>query len=721
VDFLSDSLSLVMCGIFAYLNYQTPCSRKQIADILINGLRRLEYRGYDSAGIAINDWCPDCQEGDIANPESTLVIRRSGKVEELNKAVQQILGGKSDDPIFHTHIGIAHTRWATHGKPNETNAHPQSSDKTHSFTVVHNGIITNYKAVREILERKGVVFETETDTEVIPKLMLHVYQQNVNHSFQKIVELAIRELEGSFALACKSRLFPGEVVATRRGSPLLIGIKSKHKLTMDHLPICYPPKERWGSRCFFDDWPEESGDGEISESPKKAQTAVNPPNVADLEYRLSGQPNHTEIEFFVSSDTSAVVEHTDRVIYMEDNDIAAIKNGTLVIHRITKTDNEQTSRDIITLQLELKEIMKGNYDYFMQKEIFEQPESILNTMRGRVNFNDLTVTLGGLKNHLVDIMRSRRLIFIGCGTSYNSVIAVRSLTEELTELPVMVELASDFLDRRTPVFRDDVCIFISQSGETADTLLALRYCLKRGVLTLGITNTVGSTLSRETHCGIHMNAGPEIGVASTKAYTSQIVALVMFALVLSQDRISLKARRQTIIEGLNRLPDQVNEILVKNDEIAAVAKDLEMAKSILVLGRGYNFATCLEGALKLKELTYIHAEGIMSGELKHGPLALVDTEMRVIMVITRDSLYDKSLNALHEVHSRQGKPVLICSAPDEHVKDLCKAIIEIPTTVDCLQSILAVVPLQLLSFHIALAKGLDIDCPRNLAKSVTVE
>jgi len=357
----------------------------------------------------------------------------------------------------------------------------------------------------------------------------------------------------------------------------------------------------------------------------------------------------------------------------------------------------------------------------MQKEIFEQPESILNTMRGRVNFNDLTVTLGGLKNHLVDIMRSRRLIFIGCGTSYNSSIAVRSLTEELTELPVMVELASDFLDRRTPVFRDDVCIFISQSGETADTLLALRYCLKRGVLTLGITNTVGSTLSRETHCGIHMNAGPEIGVASTKAYTSQIVALVMFALVLSQDRISLKARRQTIIEGLNRLPDQVNEILVKNDEIAAVAKDLEMAKSILVLGRGYNFATCLEGALKLKELTYIHAEGIMSGELKHGPLALVDTEMRVIMVITRDSLYDKSLNALHEVHSRQGKPVLICSAPDEHVKDLCKAIIEIPTTVDCLQSILAVVPLQLLSFHIALAKGLDIDCPRNLAKSVTVE
>uniref|UniRef100_A0A5K3FY91 Glutamine--fructose-6-phosphate transaminase (isomerizing) n=1 Tax=Mesocestoides corti TaxID=53468 RepID=A0A5K3FY91_MESCO len=485
---------------------------------------------------------------------------------------------------------------------------------------------------------------------------------------------------------------------------------------MDQIPISYPTKERWGSHYFVDMDGDGSESGSASSPPPPSTPHTNP------EYQLSAQSDKKDIEFFFSSDPSAVIEHTDRVIYLEDNDIAAVRDGTLSIHRITKKANEPSVRDIVTLHLEINEIMKGSYEYFMQKEIFEQPDSILNTMRGRVNFSDLSIVLGGIKNNLVDIKRSRRLMFIGCGTSYNSAIAVRELLEELTELPVVVELASDFLDRRTPVFRDDVCIFISQSGETADTLMALRYCLARGVMTLGITNTAGSTLSRETHCGIHMNAGPEIGVASTKAYTSQIITMVMFALVLSEDRISLQARRRHIIEALGRLPEQVDSILKKEDAIIEMAENMRNARSILVLGRGYNYATCLEGALKLKELTYIHAEGIMSGELKHGPLAMVDAEMRVIIIVTKDRLYEKILNALHEVHSRRGKPIVIANeGSDDYLKKLASVVFEVPQTVDCLQGILAVVPLQLLSYHIARLKGLDVDCPRNLAKSVTVE
>jgi glucosamine--fructose-6-phosphate aminotransferase (isomerizing) len=365
--------------------------------------------------------------------------------------------------------------------------------------------------------------------------------------------------------------------------------------------------------------------------------------------------------------------------------------------------------------------MKGSYSTFMQKEIFEQPESIMNTMRGRINFESSQVKLGGLSEHIATIRRCRRLIFIACGTSYHSALATRQILEETTELPVVVELASDFLDRSTPIFRDDVCFFISQSGETADTLNALRYCKKRGALVVGVTNTVGSSISRETHCGVHINAGPEIGVASTKAYTSQILALVMIALMLCEDRISMQVRRQEIIQGLQQLPDLIKEVLRLDDEIKKLAEDLYQQKSLLVIGRGFQFATCLEGALKIKELTYMHSEGIFAGELKHGPLALVDKDMPVIVVVVQDDTYAKCHNALQQVEARHGRTIVICNKGDEETKKHAFQTLEVPQIVDCLQGILTVIPLQLLSFHIAVLKNCDVDCPRNLAKSVTVE
>ncbi|XP_046391782.1 glutamine--fructose-6-phosphate aminotransferase [isomerizing] 2 isoform X5 [Ischnura elegans] len=428
-----------------------------------------------------------------------------------------------------------------------------------------------------------------------------------------------------------------------------------------------------------------------------------------------------EVEYFFASDASAVIEHTNRVIFLEDDDVAAVKEGTLSIHRLKRSLDDPHLREITTLKMEIQQIMKGNFSSFMQKEIFEQPESVVNTMRGRLNFQSKTVTLGGIKDYIPEIKRCRRLMLIGCGTSYHSAVATRQLLEELTELPVMVELASDFLDRNTPIFRDDVCFFISQSGETADTLMALRYCKQRGALIVGITNTVGSSICRESHCGVHINAGPEIGVASTKAYTSQFISMVMFALVMSEDRISLKSRRHEIIEGLCQLGDQIKEVLKLDEAVKELAEDLFQNKSLLIMGRGYNFATCMEGALKVKELTYMHSEGIMAGELKHGPLALVDKAMPIIMIVTRDPVYVKCMNALQQVTAREGRPIVICEKGDEETKQFASRVLEVPHTVDCLQGILTVIPMQLLSYHIAVLRGCNVDCPRNLAKSVTVE
>ncbi|KAH8246825.1 hypothetical protein KR032_000849 [Drosophila birchii] len=683
-----------MCGIFAYLNYLTPKSRQEVLDLLLQGLKRLEYRGYDSTGIAIDD--PNPTEGN-----AIVLVKRTGKVKVLEDAIAEVCRGEDYSRPIDTHIGIAHTRWATHGVPSEVNSHPQRSDLENSFVVVHNGIITNYKDVKTLLEKRGHVFESDTDTEVIAKLVHHLWQKHPGYTFGELVEQAIQQLEGAFAIAFKSRHFPGECVASRRGSPLLVGIKAKTKLATDHIPILYAKAHRPHGQ------------------PQQQTYQVLPHGDCSAEF----QPlEHKEVEYFFASDASAVIEHTNRVIYLEDDDVAAVKqDGTLSIHRLNKSSDDPHAREIITLKMEIQQIMKGNYDYFMLKEIFEQPESVVNTMRGRMRFDAQNVVLGGIKEYIPEIKRCRRLMLIACGTSYHSAVATRQLLEELTELPVMVELASDFLDRNTPIFRDDVCFFISQSGETADTLMALRYCKQRGALIVGITNTVGSSICRESHCGVHINAGPEIGVASTKAYTSQFISLVMFALVMSEDRLSLQQRRLEIINGLSQLDEHIRTVLKLNSQVQELAKELYQHKSLLIMGRGFNFATCLEGALKVKELTYMHSEGILAGELKHGPLALVDDEMPVLMIVLRDPVYTKCMNALQQVTSRKGRPILICEEGDTETMSFSTRSLQIPRTVDCLQGVLTVIPLQLLSYHIAVLRGCDVDCPRNLAKSVTVE
>uniref|UniRef100_A0AAQ4RI31 glutamine--fructose-6-phosphate transaminase (isomerizing) n=1 Tax=Gasterosteus aculeatus aculeatus TaxID=481459 RepID=A0AAQ4RI31_GASAC len=609
-----------------------------ILEILLKGLHRLEYRGYDSSGVGIDggngkDW--------ETNAKSIQLIKQRGKVKALDEEIDSKPKQQDVDldVEFDVHLGIAHTRWATHGVPSAVNSHPQRSDKNNEFIVIHNGIITNYKDLRKFLESKDYEFESETDTETIAKLVKYMFdnRENDDISFATLVEQTTRLLEGAFALVFKSVHYPGEAVGTRRGSPLLMGVRSDHKLSSDHIPVLYTTKDKKGCGA-----------------------------IARMEQDTCLFPvDEKAVEYYFASDASAVIEHTNRVIFLEDDDVAAVREGRLSIHRIKRTAGDYPARAIQTLQMELQQIMKGNFSSFMQKEIFEQPESVVNTMRGRINFDNNTVILGGLKDHIKEIQRCRRLILIACGTSYHAGVATRQVLEELTELPVMVELASDFLDRNTPVFRDDVCFFISQSGETADSLMALHYCKERGALTVGITNTVGSSISRETDCGVHINAGPEIGVASTKAYTSQFVALIMFALLMCDDRISVQPRRREIIQGLRVLPDLIKEVLSLDDEIQKLATELYQQKSVLIMGRGYHYATCLEGAL--------------------------------------------------------GRPIVICDKDDFETAKNSSRTINVPHCVDCLQGVLSVIPLQLLSFHLAVLRGYDVDCPRNLAKSVTVE
>lgn len=498
---------------------------------------------------------------------------------------------------------------------------------------------------------KGLRFETETDTECIAKLAKYIYDQHPNLNFVDLTKTVINELEGAYGLLIKSVHYPHEVVAARKGSPLVIGVKTQKRMKVDFVDVEYSEDAAL---------PAEAASQNAAI--KKATSSFLSPAAASLTapdksllHRSQSRAFMTDdgmpmaAEFFLSSDPAAIIEHTKKVMYLEDDDIAHIHEGSLNIHRLKKADGSSNVRTIQTLELELQEIMKGKFDHFMQKEIFEQPESVVNTMRGRLDTENKTVTLGGLRSYIATIRRCRRIIFIACGTSYHSCMAVRGIFEELTEIPIAVELASDFLDRQAPVFRDDTCVFVSQSGETADSLMALRYCLERGALTVGIVNVVGSSISLLTHCGVHVNAGPEIGVASTKAYTSQFIAMVMFALSLSEDRASKTQRRIEIMEGLGNISAQIKEILELDQPIKQLCqKTFKNQKSLLLLGRGSQFSTALEGALKIKEISYLHCEAVMSGELKHGVLALVDENLPIIMILTRDDIFKKSLNAYQQ-------------------------------------------------------------------------
>ncbi|KAJ3129780.1 glutamine--fructose-6-phosphate transaminase (isomerizing) [Nowakowskiella sp. JEL0407] len=685
-----------MCGIFAYINYLVDRDRAFILNTLLNGLARLEYRGYDSVGLAV--------DGDVE--DEALVYKVVGKVVSLRKKIEGITE-LNTTKVFDNHSGMAHTRWATHGVPSEKNSHPHRSDPKNEFLVVHNGIITNYKELRTVLEKFGYVFDSDTDTETVAKLAKYIYDTQKKTmgsalTFTALVKAVCKELQGAFALIFKSVHFPGELVAARRGSPLLVGVKTAKKLKVDFVNI-------------------ENSEPEPAEK-DSSFLDVDAPRMRRTQSRsfLGEDGSLQPVEYILASDASAIIEHTKKVLYLEDDDVAHIALGDLHIHRLRRDDSMSSVRPIQTLEAELAQIQKGNFAHFMQKEVFEQPESVVNTMRGRINFDEHLVVLGGLRSQLANIRRSRRIIFCACGTSFHSCVATRALFAELTELPISVELSSQFLDEQVPVFRDDVCVFVSQSGETKDTLLALQYCKERGALCVGVTNTVGSTISRETHCGVHINAGPEISVASTKAYTSQFIALTMMALQLSDDNLQKLNRRKEIMEGLFRLSGDIRGALALDAQLKEISTQLAKVESIILLGRGFQGATCLEGALKIKEVTYIHAEGILAGELKHGPLALIDEKTPIILVMNTDRHRAEVDNAFKQVTARGGRPIILAN-DDDPDNDTLKnyTVVRVPKTVDALQGIINIIPLQLLSYHLAVAKGINPDYPRNLAKSVT--
>lgn len=693
-----------MCGIFAYLNYGVNRERRYILQVLFNGLRRLEYRGYDSAGICIDD-SSSPSPSLLPSPSSSvngcppLVFRQEGNIESLVKSVYKEVAETelNLEESFSIHAGIAHTRWATHGEPAPRNSHPQTSGAGNEFLVVHNGVITNYEVLKETLIRHGFTFESETDTEVIPKLAKFVFDKANEEegdqpvTLSQVVVEVMRHLEGAYALIFKSQHYPNELIACKRGSPLLLGVK------------------------------------ELNED------LNNGPALHDDKFlSKNGHPK----ELFLSSDANAIVEHTKKVLMIEDGEVVHLKDGAV---SILKFDNAKgrnggtyarpasVQRALSILEMEVEQINKGNYEHYMQKEIHEQPESLTTTMRGRLirggSCKAKSVLLGGLKDHLKTIRRSRRIVFIGCGTSYNAALAARPILEELSDLPVTMEIASDLVDRQAPIYREDTAVFVSQSGETADTLQALEYASENGALCVGITNTVGSAIARKTHCGVHINAGAEIGVASTKAYTSQIVVMAMLALAIGGDTISTQARREAIIDGLCDLPNKVREVLKLDQEMKDLAKQLIAEQSLLVFGRGYNYATALEGALKVKEVALMHSEGILAGEMKHGPLALVDENLPILVIATRDACFSKQQSVIQQLHARKGRLIVMCSKGDAAsiIPGGSCRVIEVPQVEDCLQPVINIVPLQLLAYHLTVLRGYNVDQPRNLAKSVTTQ
>lgn len=611
-----------MCGIVGYIGH------RQAYPILISGLKRLEYRGYDSAGVAILN-------GDVKT------YKRKGKVSDLEEFV------KHKDIVGN--IGIGHTRWATHGEPNDINAHPHTSMNGY-FTLIHNGIIENYGVLKKKLEQRGYTFKSATDTEVLANLIEYIYIKG-QVSAEIAVRLALHKVVGAYGLAILCNQETDKIIAARKGSPLVVGVGKD--------------------------------------------------------------------EYFIASDATPIVEHTNSVIYLNDDDVAVISRGELSLKTIR---NDKQTPIIHTLNLEIGEIEKNGFDHFMLKEIFEQPRSILDTCRGRVSLEKSEIHLGGLFDVMPRLEKAKRIIIIGCGTSWHAGLVGEYLLEEFARIPVEVEYASEFRYRNPVIYKDDVVIAISQSGETADTLAAIKLAKEAGALVLGICNVVGSSIPRETHAGVYTHAGPEIGVASTKAFTAQVTVLTMMAISLGVSRGNIsKEKAADLIKELSEVPDKIQETL-KNDEkykqIASLFKD---ATNFLYLGRGYLFPVALEGALKLKEISYIHAEGYPAAEMKHGPIALIDDKMPVVVIATHDHSYEKIVSNIQEVKARKGIVIAVVNEGDEVIGKMADYVLEIPLTDFAVAPLVTIIPLQLLSYYIAVMRGCNVDQPRNLAKSVTVE
>src|SRR5215203_241262 len=608
-----------MCGIVGYIGTRGATS------LLIDGLKRLEYRGYDSAGVA------------IMNGKGVETRKVAGKISRLENVV-------TAQPVHGT-LGIAHTRWATHGAPTEGNAHPHMCCKN-EIAVVHNGIIENATSLRKTLEERGHEFTSETDTEVVAHLIEELYDGNL----EEAVIQALLKIEGTYGIAVISSSDPRKIVAARKGSPLLVGL----------------------------------GEG----------------------------------EYFVASDVSAILAHTRQVVYLDDGDLAVLEpNG----YRIIDLNAIEQQKKVSKIDWDLDQIERGGFAHFMLKEIFEQPTTIENSMRGRLLREEGTSKLGGLNLSDDELLAFDNIVITACGTSWHSALIGEHMLEELTRVPVEVEYASEFRYRNPIVNERTLCIVISQSGETADTLAAMREAKRRGARTLGIVNVVGSTIAREDDGGIYIHAGPEIGVASTKAFTSQVIALALLTLKIARRKKLSAADGRKIAQAMEALPAQVQQILDHAAEIETIAEEFKDAKNFLYLGRGYNFPVALEGALKLKEISYIHAEGYPAAEMKHGPIALIDEEMPVVFIAPHDSVFDKVVSNIQEVKARGGRVICITSQDEPVLEGKIDFEIRIPKTIDMLYPILTVIPLQLLAYYIAVKRGLDVDQPRNLAKSVTVE
>lgn len=612
-----------MCGIVAYIG------PKDAYPILINGLRRLEYRGYDSAGVALLD-------------QELLVYKTKGKVSDLEEYVKSAnLKGT---------IGIAHTRWATHGEPNQVNAHPHYS-QSKEIALIHNGIIENYAPLKQELESRGYQFQSKTDTEVLTNLIEDI-KLNEDVSLFEAVRIALNQVTGAYAIVVMSREDPDTLIAARKGSPLVIGIG----LT----------------------------------------------------------------DFYVASDATPIIEYTKNVVYLDDEEVALIqRNKPLKIKTIR---NHEKTPYVQKLEMNLSALEKGGFEHFMLKEIYEQPTSILDSMRGRIHLEQGTVTLGGIIDFEQKLLNANRIIIVACGTSWHAGLVGEYLFEDIARIPVEVEYASEFRYRNPVIYERDVVIAISQSGETADTLAAIELARSKGATILGICNVVGSSIARATHAGSYTHAGPEIGVASTKAFTSQVTLLTIMALRLAQMRGTIgRSRLMEIITELSLIPEKVQETLKVSPKIIEIAEKFKDVRNFLYLGRGYNFPVALEGALKLKEISYIHAEGYPAAEMKHGPIALIDQEMPVVVIATNKGTYDKTVSNIQEVKARKGQVIAIVTQGDKEVRKLADYVIEIPETEEMLVPLLATIPLQLLAYHIAVMRGCNVDQPRNLAKSVTVE